>query len=242
MHESGLSDHLLSTPQDFAVNGVATSATSLTDTDAGVQSVTNGARLLTVFNGADAPQQITYNMTLPAGAQLVPASDNLGCTSGTACPDIPASPTPMTSYVIVQNDAVIGEIDAPWATDANGNAVPTTYSISNNQLVQTVNFTSATPFPVVADPSVSFGWYIYVRWNKTEVHNIHNRLAAAAAAITTICQPIPNATARTICEALTTFTFVHIAGVFSQASSENRCVEIRFPYSPYPYFTRIYAC
>ena len=40
----------------------------------------------------------------------------------------------------------------PWAKDANGNPVDTTYSVDGNTLTQHIAFDETTAFPVVADP------------------------------------------------------------------------------------------
>ncbi|MEU4917951.1 hypothetical protein AB0G29_01075 [Streptomyces parvus] len=56
---------------------------------------------------------------------------------------------------------VVGTIDAPWATDAAGRPVPTDYRLEGVMLVQTVTPSSATTFPVVADPKLTYGVGIY---------------------------------------------------------------------------------
>jgi hypothetical protein len=45
----------------------------------------------------------------------------------------------------------VGGIEAPWARDADGRAVPTEYRIEGDSLVQTVRHQGAA-YPVVADP------------------------------------------------------------------------------------------
>lgn len=45
-----------------------------------------------------------------------------------------------------------GVIAAPWAVDANGVSVPTTYEVDGNTLIQRVYPAPTTAFPVVADP------------------------------------------------------------------------------------------
>ena len=59
--------------------------------------------------------------------------------------------------------------EAPWAVDANGNAVPTTYSVSGDTITQTTDLTGVTAFPVVVDPEVTYGQVIYVYFDTTEV-------------------------------------------------------------------------
>ena len=56
---------------------------------------------------------------------------------------------------------VIGTVAPPWAVDANGDSVPTAYKLRDNILARTVEHAGAV-YPVVADPSVTLGWRIYV--------------------------------------------------------------------------------
>ncbi|MEV6758986.1 hypothetical protein [Streptomyces sp. NPDC051214] len=51
----------------------------------------------------------------------------------------------------------VATIDAPWAKDANGKSVPTSYELDGNDLIQTVETTENTAFPVVADPKMTWG-------------------------------------------------------------------------------------
>ncbi|MFN3949098.1 hypothetical protein [Microbacterium sp.] len=47
-------------------------------------------------------------------------------------------------------------VEAPWATDAEGEPVPTHYEVRGERLVQIVTPTERTVYPVVADPT--WGW------------------------------------------------------------------------------------
>ena len=46
----------------------------------------------------------------------------------------------------------VGTFQTPWAKDASGALVPTHYIVQGSTLIQQVDVTSATTFPVVADP------------------------------------------------------------------------------------------
>ena len=48
--------------------------------------------------------------------------------------------------------AFLAGIVAPWAKDANGNDLPTSYRVEGTSVVQVVDFDATTAFPVVADP------------------------------------------------------------------------------------------
>jgi hypothetical protein len=77
-------------------------------------------------------------MTVPPGAVLRTAEDGS-----------------VALYSGPETDAVLlGAAFTPWVKDANGNPVPTRYSLDGNALIQTVDFNQNTAFPVVADP-----WY-----------------------------------------------------------------------------------
>ncbi|MFF3646953.1 DNRLRE domain-containing protein [Streptomyces sp. NPDC002564] len=109
-------------------------------------TVEGGASIFQVVKNTKAPREYSTSMRLPAGASLSTLDNNrILISSGTG------------------DDTVThGIIDAPWATDANGTAVPTSYRIEGTKLVQKVDFDSGTAFPVVADPRISFGWGVYL--------------------------------------------------------------------------------
>ncbi|NUU07687.1 hypothetical protein [Leifsonia sp. C5G2] len=90
-----------------------------------------------VISAATAPKRYTYDLTLPAGGQIVQAGEG---------------------YFIVNAESnAVAYVSAPWAKDANGAQVPTHYELSGSTLTQVVDFTSTTAFPVVADPQ--FAWH-----------------------------------------------------------------------------------
>ncbi|MBC9719552.1 DNRLRE domain-containing protein [Streptomyces sp. TRM66268-LWL] len=56
----------------------------------------------------------------------------------------------------------LGQFDAPWAKDANGNTVSTSFRIDNGDIVQTIDVNADTAFPIVADPF----WRSVWKWSK----------------------------------------------------------------------------
>ncbi|GAA1112529.1 hypothetical protein GCM10009582_07570 [Arthrobacter flavus] len=62
--------------------------------------------------------------------------------------------------ISAEDGSALGSVQAPWAIDANGRSVPTSFEIEGNTLVQTVEHNSTTAFPVVADPSTVWGWTV----------------------------------------------------------------------------------
>lgn len=100
-----------------------------------------GVRSLVTVRNADAAREYRFDLGLPAGAAL--------------------SQQPDGSVVVLQGGRPLGTFAAPWAKDANGRSVPTSYRIDGGALVQTVGFDRNTAFPVVADP-----WWNPKSWNK----------------------------------------------------------------------------
>ncbi|WP_405656964.1 DNRLRE domain-containing protein [Streptomyces sp. RK9] len=134
-------------PRGVNVNGNVVYHNPDSPVDTVAQPSTEGAAsIFQVIKNAKAPREYTTSLKLPAGASLSTLENNrILISSGTG------------------DDTVThGVIEAPWATDANGNAVPTAYRIEGSKLVQTVDFDSKTAFPVVADPKISFGWGVYL--------------------------------------------------------------------------------
>lgn len=80
---------------------------------------------------ADSPSE--YRFEVDAAFELIPLEDG-GITVRTAEGDL------------------AGTIAPPWAVDSNGVSVPTDYEVVGNTVIQRVHTTSATAFPVIADP------------------------------------------------------------------------------------------
>ncbi|WP_162793307.1 hypothetical protein [Streptomyces globosus] len=127
-------------------------------TDLAAQAtVDGGVRALVTLKNADAQTTQRFDLGLPEGATLV--ADGAG------------------GYDIVTSaggaGAVArGHIDAPWAKDANGKAVPTSYSLDGHTLVQTIETGPDTAYPVVADPHYTWGIIsgtVYFNKNETKV-------------------------------------------------------------------------
>lgn len=57
------------------------------------------------------------------------------------------------SATFINQDGINVPVDAPWAIDAAGEAVPTHYKVSNDELIQVVVPSASTQYPIVADPT-----------------------------------------------------------------------------------------
>lgn len=101
--------------------------------DIAVQPYQDGSiSISTVINGPEAPSEYAYALDIPQGATA-----NLLDTGAVVVTDA--------------NGQFISGIGVPWAKDANGVDLPTRYRVEGNTLVQEVDFSAETAFPVVAD-------------------------------------------------------------------------------------------
>lgn len=108
---------------------------------AGKESATtilpDGVRVMSMLSEGES--SASFTIELPSGASLVPDGDGFD--------------------VVVVADGTrisLGQIEAPWAVDANGTRLPTSYTLNGAALTQHVDTTGAA-YPVVADPAVTVG-------------------------------------------------------------------------------------
>lgn len=78
---------------------------------------------------------------------------------------------PDGSVTLVRGAETAG-IAAPWAKDAAGHTVPTRFEVQGDRLVQVVEVTPETHFPVVADPKLTYGWGVYLNMTGYEIKSI----------------------------------------------------------------------
>lgn len=93
-----------------------------------------GVRALVVIDGPDAPTEYRFPVEGATGLLLNP--------DGT--------------ITVMQGTTRVAMVSAPWAVDANGALVPTSYRIEAGAIVQIVEHVGAA-YPVVADPCF-WGW------------------------------------------------------------------------------------
>ena len=122
------------TTAQVAQDGTVVYADAGGGADAAVQALADGSvRIQTIISEPTASREYTYALDVPAGSTLTVRTDGSVEVSG------------------ADGQFVMGLI-APWAKDANGNDVPTSYRVDGTSVVQVVDFDSGTAFPVVADP------------------------------------------------------------------------------------------
>ncbi|MGV9183996.1 hypothetical protein [Arcanobacterium canis] len=99
-------------------------------------------QMLTTIADANAPTEYRYDIAVQNGQKLEMVDG--------------------TPAVVDENGSLELVVQAPWAVDAHGNAVPTRYEIEGNVLTQVVDHQtlSADAYPVVADPIVVPAWLL----------------------------------------------------------------------------------
>jgi hypothetical protein len=128
-----------------------------------------GMQVLVVIEGADAPTEYWFDMTVPAGAVLQGTPDG-------------------GAEVVGADGQIVTAVAPPWALDANGQSVPTRYLIDGTTLVQVIDHHGAA-YPVGGDPKFSVGWTgLFVRWSRSEAKWLVGLgLAATGAASGSLC-------------------------------------------------------
>ncbi|MDO5681732.1 MAG: hypothetical protein Q4G46_02730 [Propionibacteriaceae bacterium] len=129
-----------------AADGTLFFGSSRRATDVAVQVIDDGSvRMHTIIPDADSPRQYVYPLTIPNGSKigLLESGDVIISGSG---------------------GEFIAGISKPWAVDADGVNLPTKFRIEGNKVIQEIDFSRDTKFPVVADPWLGRALYkrVYV--------------------------------------------------------------------------------
>lgn len=105
--------------------------------EAYVQPTDAGVRVLTATLDSSGPSSYEYTVDVPANAELVQVGE---------------------LYFLEDSTRVYGVLHAPWALDAAGTAVPTSYTWDDGTLTQHLDFAEGTVFPVIADPFWTYSY------------------------------------------------------------------------------------
>ncbi|TFC93935.1 MULTISPECIES: hypothetical protein [Cryobacterium] len=142
-----------------ATDGTVVYTNATGGADAAVQVLDGGtARIQTITNDTSGPHEFTYNFA--EGYTPVEAEDG---------------------SIAVVGDGGFSLFEAAWARDANGADVATRYEIRGNSLVQVLEPTADTAYPIVADPA--WNWHAAAwgaKFNKAETRDISNAAGSAA--------------------------------------------------------------
>lgn len=204
-------------------NGTVVYPDAAKNTDLALQPTTDGgARALLTINKADAAQEYRFDLHLPDGAVTKQLDDGnvLILASGGG-----------------EDAEIIGAFDAPWAEDANGKAVETTYRVEGGALVQSVAFDRESAFPIVADPQMTLGKRVYLHFGIKEVKAIAKIGTPAKYLSAAVCKKVPSTVAiflkpRAVCAYLVTKRVGATVKVFKDAGKRSQCVRVTVPFTP----------
>src|SRR4051812_2013119 len=126
---------VMSTPA-FAADGSTPVVPAASATTVDEPGRTDDLQVITISHAA-APHVYRFATVAPAGGRLAPVQPGAG--------------KEITSEVLVQdaNGTALGAYDTPWALDADGRFVPTSFRIEGTTLVQTVTIGADTRYPVL---------------------------------------------------------------------------------------------
>ncbi len=159
----GSRDFSLGLPNASSLGGAQTGADgtivyrgSNGNPDVAVQALSDGLRIQTVTVDSTSPKSFNYGLSADTRAVL----------------NKDGSVDVLKSYG--QTLVIVGHIDAPWAKDANGKAVPTRFLVSSRAITQTIAPDASAAYPIVADPKTTSTW-----WNTTIYFNRYETKIAA---------------------------------------------------------------
>lgn len=185
------------------------------DTSLITQSTESGGlQALIAIDGPQAPKEFAFPVTVPDGGFL----DDVGDGS---------------IDVVDANGVTVAFVAPAWATDADGNAVPTRLEIRGTTLIQHVDHQGAT-YPVVADPTFQgdCGWVTCtVRLSRGATRNARDAswiIGAAAGA----CGVLSGGTLAVVCGAAIAPASVVLAVAAGRYYEDGNCLGIRFTKTP----------
>lgn len=175
----------------------------------------DGVQTLIQIPDASSPSEYRFPLDLPEGGEAALSSDG-------------------AVMILDANGEPVSGFREPWAIDAEGNGVPTSFRVEGQELVQIVEFTASTVFPVLADPDLGVEWWgHWVRLTKGETRAAakiiaNNQGPAVLAGVACGALPGPAALGCGAAVALAYFKFVDPV---NRASSAGKCVAINYPWT-----------
>ncbi|MFJ4222939.1 hypothetical protein [Microbacterium sp. NPDC089695] len=199
----------------FSGQGASLLNTSVQSAVLSSYATVDGVQTLIQIAGADAPTEYRFPLNLPEGGQAALFDDGA---------------------VIISDGsgASVSGFRAPWALDANGTAVPTSFRVEGNELVQVVGFNADTAFPVTADPDLGTEWWgYYVQLTRAETKRVatiiaNNQGPAVLAGVA--CGALPAPPAVIACGAAIALAYFKIIDPINKANTAGKCAAVNYPW------------
>ncbi|MFF4537500.1 hypothetical protein [Streptomyces aureus] len=181
-------------------DSVSTAAQATTD---------GGFRALFTLEDANAPRQQSFKLTLPEGATTRQTAEG-------------------GLIVFDASGKITGGLETPWAKDANGAPVPTSYRVEGDTVTQVVEPGANAAYPIVADPKWTWGIISgTVYFNKKETAHLASNAGFVAVLFAAAPPPF---------DAYGILNAANISRVAWNAGSDGKCVEVKVPtFLPYEY-------
>jgi len=199
-----------------ARNGTRVFATPDSAVDLTTTTLTDGVQVATVIRNAAADTQTAYKL---GGDVIASLGEDGSVIVGRRVTGGHAAGHDWHPVI------TLGQINAPWARDAAGNAVATRYLLDGSAVVQQTDHRGpATIYPVVADPRVIFEPLPYVYLGKLETAVASSLEGAAAFCSILGAIPAVGPIAAALCRGRVT----KVASEASKQSAQGKCVAYLF--------------
>jgi len=129
-------------------------------------------------------------------------------------------------------------IDEAWAVDAQGDPVDTSYRLVDGQLVQDIHPDASTEYPVVADPTITAGWGIYVTYTNAEVKELSSFVGISQMIGAGLCLALPQPYGG-VCGIIQGNAGSSVYNTFKNAAASGNCVEMRYIPLPLPPYAQL---
>jgi len=180
-----------SKPFDSAQRTMGLSSDNATKLDAGLSVSTTSNSATTKLGDLSikvTAQSARSDTTIVSGGARVMSLVENGDSSARFAIDLPANTALVQSgdgYSIVGSAGeariTLGQIHSPWAVDAVGKKLPTSYTLEGSTLIQHVVTDGAT-YPIVADPLITVGWGPEGPGTYLNITGLNAKLVSAAVA------------------------------------------------------------
>lgn len=199
----------------FKGEGDPALSTTVAGTIISTYSTADGTQTLIEIPSVDSPSEYRFPLDIPGDGEAVLLDDG-------------------SVALFASNGDPLGGFHIPWAYDANGNELPTSFRLEGDTLVQTVDLTSATAFPVIADPDRGTEWWgSWTRYTKAETKNIANAIKNSNASmvkdvVTAACAFAPGWTGAA-CAVLVQARWHTLMQPAVNAAAQGKCFALNFP-------------
>ena len=150
---------------EFKGEGDPALSTTVAGSTISTYGTTEGTQTLIEIPSRESPSEYRFPLGIPEGGEAVVLDDG-------------------SVALFAANGDPLGGFHTPWAYDANGKELATSFRLEGDTLVQTVDLSAASAFPVVADPDRGTEWWgSWTRFTRSETKSIASSLKTSSASL-----------------------------------------------------------